>query len=230
MAGQRAAEDDSRVHVRPTRADDLEALIRLSVGVYPGDRWRRSQLESHLEVFPEGQLVAVDSASGHIVGMAASLILSWDDYDRDEAWRDYTAGGTFRNHDPTGHTLYGAEVMVAPEARRMGVGSALYGARRQLVRDLGLWRIRAHSRLGGYHRHAGEMDAREYVRRVVRGELRDPALSFQLSWGFSVLAVVSGYLRRDPDSLGYAALIEWINEEAAPPEATAGLPEDFQRS
>jgi hypothetical protein len=32
--------------------------------------------------------------------------------------------------------------------------------------------------------------------------------------GFKVLKVVSGYLQYDPESLGYAAVIEWINPEA----------------
>lgn len=199
----------------------------MSRRIYPGDRWLREELQSHVEVFPEGQLVAVDPDEGRVVGMAASLVLSWDDYDHDEGWHDYTCGGDFSTHDPDGHTLYGAEVMVDPDARRIGIGSALYRARRDLVRELGLWRIRAHSRLAGYHRVAGEMSAREYVRRVMEGELSDPPLSFQLSWGFRVLAVVSGYLPGDDESRGWAALIEWINEADAPVEASRERRDDF---
>jgi hypothetical protein len=52
---------------------------------------------------------------------------------------------------------------------------------------------------------------------VVRGELSDPTVSFQLSQGFHVMAVVEGYLRHDPESLGYAAVIEWINAAVAKP-------------
>ena len=43
----------------------------------------------------------------------------------------------------------------------------------------------------------------------------DPTLSFQLKQGFHVLAVVSKYLRNDPESHGYAALIEWLNPDLA---------------
>lgn len=224
MRAQERARRRDRVRVRETRPADFDAIIEISRRIY-ASAWTREQLASHLEVFPEGQLVAVDPEE-RVVGMAASLIISWDEYDRDDAWRDYTEGGTFRNHDPTsGRTLYGAEVMTDPERRRMGVGSALYRRRRELVRSLGLWRIRAHSRLAGYHLWAERMTAREYVRRVVRGDLTDPTLTFQLRWGFQALAVVSGYLRADARSLGWAALIEWINEEAAPPGAAAGRPE-----
>jgi GNAT superfamily N-acetyltransferase len=150
--------------------------------------------------------------------MAASLIVRWDDYDIDLRWRDFTAGGTFTNHDPSGRTLYGAEVMVDPEVQGGGAGSALYVARDELLRDLGLLRIRAGARLRGYHAWAGRLTPEEYVQRVVRGELRDPTLTFQLNRGFRVVAVVSGYLSHDPDSLGYAAVIEKLNPELATPE------------
>jgi hypothetical protein len=62
------------------------------------------------------------------------------------------------------------------------------------------------------------MSAEEYTIRVVQGEFRDPTLTFQLHRGFQVLAVVSNYLRHDPESLGYAAVIEWLNPEVARPE------------
>jgi hypothetical protein len=38
-----------------------------------------------------------------------------------------------------------------------------------------------------------------------------------------VLAVVSGYLRHDPESLGFAAVIEWLNPDA-PENAAASTP------
>jgi hypothetical protein len=103
--------------------------------------------------------------------------------------------------------------MVAPALQGPGIGTRLYEARRALVRRLGLRRIRAGARLRGYHRVADRMTPEEYVRAVERGELYDPTLSFQLKRGFRVLAVVGGYLRHDPESLGYAAVIEWLNPE-----------------
>ncbi len=204
------------VLVRHTRHEDLDAIIEMCREVYPGrDPWSREQLSSHLEVFPEGQLVAVDTESEEVVGMAASLILMWDDYEPLLSWRDFTDRGMFTNHDPEGRTLYGAEVMVRPDRQGRGIGKQLYSARRRLVRRLGLARIRAGARLRGYHRYVDRLSAKEYVRRVVRGELSDPTLSFQLSQGFRVLDVVPGYLRNDPDSHGYAALIEWLNPDVA---------------
>ena len=212
------------VVVRCTQPDDFPQIIQMCREVYPrSPSWTETQLASHLAVFPEGQLVALHESTGQIVGMAASLIIAWDDYDRLDSWRDFTDRGMFTNHDPEkGKTLYGAEVMVRPFRQRAGVGSLLYEARRRLVERLGLHRIRAGARLRGYRRYAGELDIRTYVRKVVHGELNDPTLSFQLKHGFRVLAVVSDYLKNDPESLGYAALIEWLN----PAQATA---EDYAR-
>jgi GNAT superfamily N-acetyltransferase len=210
----------SEVEVRATHSGDISEIIELSRVVYPESiPWSHEQLESHLSVFPQGQFVAVESPSGRVVGTAASLIVLWDDYDTDTNWRDFTAGGYFTNHDAErGRTLYGAEVMVHPDRQGRGIGKRLYKARRELVERLGLLRIRAGARLRGYHRHAAQMSPREYVLRVTRGEIGDPTLSFQLHQGFVVIAVVSGYLRRDPESLGYAAVIEWLNPLVAKSE------------
>lgn len=206
---------EPQVIVRNTKARDFDQIVGLSRRVYGSDAWRKEQLASHLRVFPEGQFVAVRGEAEQVVGISSSLIVNWDDYDVRDDWRDFTEAGMFTNHDPSaGRTLYGAEVMVDPDARRSGVGSKLYQARRELARKLNLRRIRAASRLCGYRRYAAEMSAREYVIRVIRSELKDPTLSFQLRHDFEVIAVVSGYLPDDPESLGYAAVIEWVNPEA----------------
>lgn len=210
--------------VRNTRAEDFPGIIALCREVYVNSvPWNEEQLASHLRVFPEGQIVAVESESQRVVGTAASLCVYWDDYDMQTSWRDFTDRGMFTNHDPVhGRTLYGAEVMVLPSMQGKGVGSKIYQARRDLVERLKLLRIRAGARLRGYHKYAGRMSAGEYVIAVVRGELSDATLSFQLRHGFHVLGVVAGYLLHDPESLGYAAVIEWINSEVAQPEDYAG--------
>lgn len=219
------------IEVRNTLAADIPAIIEMSREVYrESPPWSPVQLESHLALFPEGQFVAVERPSGRVVGMAASLIVLWDDYDLHTNWREFTDHGTFNNHDPVyGRTLYGAEVMVRPNLQRRGIGARLYQARRDLTVRLGLLRIRAGARLRNYHRYATQMSAEDYVIGVIRGELKDPTLSFQLRHGFEVLAVVSDYLRHDPESLGYAAVIEWINAEVARPEDYAGRPARFRR-
>ena len=227
----------NHLDVRRTRPEDFDAIIEICRRVYPDVRpWGHDQLASHLAVFPEGQLVAVgddpgsaDGGGERVLGMAASLIIVWDDYDVGANWRDFTDHGYFTNHDPAGRTLYGAEVMVDPALQGRGVGSLLYVAREELVRQLGLKRIRAGARLRGYHRYADRLTTDEYVERVVAGEIRDPTLSFQLRRGFEVLAVVEDYLHGDPSSQGHAALIEWVNPEATSAAELAARALRFRR-
>jgi GNAT superfamily N-acetyltransferase len=112
--------------------------------------------------------------------------------------------------------------MVHPSLRRQGIASRLYQARKELVMHLGLLRIRAGGRLRGYHRYAAQMTAEEYANAVVQGTLSDPTLSFQLKQGFRMIGVVKHYLGADTESLGYAAVIEWLNPRAdnEPPAAS----------
>jgi GNAT superfamily N-acetyltransferase len=213
--------------VRHTQAGDFPGIIELCRVTYPdAPPWTEAQLASHLRVFPEGQFVALSPADGAVVGMAASLIVLWDDYAFTTNWRELTAAGTFTNHDPVrGRTLYGAEIMVHPAWQGRGVGTQLYAEREALARRLGLLRIRAGARLRGYRKFSGSLGAEEYVLGVVRGELTDPTLTFQLRRGFRVLAVVTGYLAHDPQSLGHAAVIEWLNPDvASPADYEAGDP------
>jgi GNAT superfamily N-acetyltransferase len=208
------------VNARWTNTTQRHRIIDLCRAVYvDSPPWGRDQLASHLKIFPEGQFIAEDVTTGRIVGMAASLIIWWDDYDIHSDWREFTDSGYFTNHDPEhGRTLYGAEVMVHPAMQGHGIGKKLYAARRELVKKIGLLRIRAGARLRGYHKRAEQLAADQYVIKVVNEELCDPTLSFQLRQGFHVMAVVQGYIRHDPESLGWAAVIEWINDEVAKPE------------
>lgn len=200
--------------IRQAAERDIDQILKISREVYSESAaWTRAELRSHQEVFPEGQVVAVDAASDAVLGLAAGLIVQWDDYDIGQSWSDFTGGGRFTNHDPAGGTLYGAGVLVRRDSQGRGVGRSLYAARRAMVRRFGLRRIRAGARLSGYHRHAADLTAAEYVERVLAGELADPVLNFQLSEGFRVLAAVGDYLPGDPESLGYAAVIEWLRRE-----------------
>ncbi len=208
----------NRVRIRRTKPTDLEAIVSLGKKVYPGSKpWTTDLLASHLRIFPQGQIVAKDIASDEIVGMAASLIVYWDDYDMQSSWRDFTDGGTFQNHDPAmGRTLYGAEVMVDSDRRGEGIGKLLYSARRRMTRRYNLRRIRAGARIPGYSAVSHEISPEDYVQKVRTGELSDATLTFQLGEGYQVLAVVRDYLRDDSQSCGYAAVIEWVNPHFKP--------------
>lgn len=200
------------IHPRPEHFDAIQELCKK---VYPFSKpWSVEQLQSHQAYFPDGQLIVVEKESQRVVGLAFSLIIHWDDYLHQDNWKDFTAGGFFHNHNPKrGKTLYGAEVMVDPEYQGRGIGGMLYKGRQDIVKKYKLRRIRAGARLRGYSKFSEQLNPSEYAQQVMAKKIYDPTLSFQLSHGFVVLEVAKNYLFSDPESLGYAAVIEWLNPE-----------------
>ena len=140
----------SKYSVRLMTAADIPAVIALQHRAFPGQpAWKAEQLVHHLEIFPEGQLV-VPGAEGQILGSASSLLIDWDDYAEEANWISITGHGTFDTHNPLGKTLYGADMGVAPEARQQGIGTLLYEARKELIRERGLKRLLTGGRIAGY--------------------------------------------------------------------------------
>ncbi len=200
------------ITLRQMTVADIPAVVALQRRVFPDQlAWSAEELLQHLEIFPEGQLVAVDAES-EIVGSASSLIIDWDDYAESAQWPVITGHGTFNTHNPLGKTLYGADVCVDPAVRRSHIGTLFYDARKKMVRERGLKRLLTGGRIPGYSKVAKQMTAQEYVAEVVRGKRTDATLSFQLANGMVVLDVVPAYLE-DPESAGFATLLEWLNPE-----------------
>jgi len=191
---------------------DIPAVIELRLHAFPGKPpWAAEQLEHHISLFPEGQLVVSDS-NGRILGSASSLIIDWDDYAESANWSAITGNGSFDTHNPIGLTLYGAEIGVDATARHQGIGTLLYEARKDLIRVRELKRLLTGGRIAGYDEVAEELTPKEYVAEVVAGKRWDPALSFQLENGLVVLDVVPEYMN-DVESRGYATVLEWLNPE-----------------
>lgn len=206
--------------VRATKSADVVRLLELQQRVYPTIApWQRDQFAHQLKIFPQGQLVA--EMDGRIVGCASALVILWDEWADEHTWKQITAAGTFRTHNPAGFTLYGAEVFVDPDMQGKGIGHTLYEGRRQLCKRLNLRRIIACGRLPGYHSLAHEMKVELYAKKVLWGDLVDPVLSFQLREGFRYCGIMSDYLPEDQQSCGQASLIVWINTDYNPNQCTA---------
>ena len=65
---------------RNTIKNDIPKIIDLQKQSFPylakyGNIWKAEELESHLEIFPEGQFITVEP-DGTIVGSASTLIIS----------------------------------------------------------------------------------------------------------------------------------------------------------
>jgi predicted amidohydrolase/ribosomal protein S18 acetylase RimI-like enzyme len=205
------------VKIRRARPTDVPQIYACQEAAYQnygsGGLCDQRLLTLQIEAFPEGQLVAL--YRGRIVGYAMSLIVALDD---DSPWYSYTeitGDGTFGTHDPAGDTLYGADIAVHPDFRGRGIAGKLYEGRLAIMRRFDLRRMVAGGRIPGYRDHAGRMSAEEYIDRVTRGELKDPALSAHLKAGYRVLGVHMAYLH-DAQSVNYATLLQLENPDYRP--------------
>jgi GNAT superfamily N-acetyltransferase len=200
--------------VRNTISEDISKIVDLQKESFPylaryGNIWRPEELESHIKIFPQGQFVAVEP-DGTVVGSASSLIVAPNPKYAEHTWIEITANGIFTNHNPNGDSLYGADISTHPKFRHEGIGKMLYDARKELTIRLNLPRMIGGGRLFNYSEYSDKMSALEYAQRVIKGELRDPVLSFELDNGFKFIKILPNYLN-DIRSLNYASFIEWLN-------------------
>jgi hypothetical protein len=107
--------------VRSMVENDYAQIEAICAAVYATERpYTDEELATHHRLFPEGQFVAEHEDSGDVAGVHFSLMLDLSHFHADDSWDVLTASGLFTDHDPEGHTLYGAELMVAPRHQHHG--------------------------------------------------------------------------------------------------------------
>ncbi|MGB3367781.1 MAG: GNAT family N-acetyltransferase [Acidaminobacteraceae bacterium] len=206
---------EKKVILRIIEEKDFDEIIELQKLCFPDMiTWERSQLYSHIKLFPEGQICV--ECDGVIIGSSSSLIINFDEYNEQHSWDQITADGYITNHDPDGFNLYGIEIMVHPDYRNLKIGNRMYEARKELADTLNLKSIIIGGRIPNYHNHSSELTARQYVQEVINHNIYDPILTFQLKNGFVVKRILKKYLPEDKASLKYATLMEWSNIEYQP--------------
>jgi GNAT superfamily N-acetyltransferase len=198
----------------PTYFDALEELQRT---VYPTlgvqELMRAEHFAAQYQIFPQGQFVAL--LDGQVVGQGSGFFINFDFDHPDHTFREICNNFYFGKHDPDGDYYYGADISVHPSFRGHGIGRAIYDARKELVRQNNRLGIVAGGLIPGYAEYKDEISAREYVDRLLAGELRDSTLSFQLHMGFRVRDVIPNYIE-DNASDNWATLIEWVNPDYQP--------------
>ncbi len=192
---------EAQIRIVPTQPpyfEPLEVLQRLVFAHIPAEEaFTAEQYAQHVHYFPEGQFTALLVSDGRIVVVGSTTTMRTNEMFEGEQhpyYYEFIGQGTLATHDPSGEWLYGIDVGVHPDYRRMGIGRRLYDTRRELVRRLNLRGELVAGLLPGYARYRERMTVDEYARRVVAGELRDPTLSMQLGVGFTLRRLLHGYV------------------------------------
>lgn len=199
--------------VRPYTERDFGALIGIQRASFPPPFpeelwWSKEQLANHVKHYPEGALCV--EVEGEMAGSITGLLTDFDAAAAHHSWSEATAGGSITNHNPTGNTLYIADICVSPVYRKMDLGRLLMQSYYERAVHDRLERVLGGGRMPGYFKHSSELSPEAYLEAVVSGELKDPVVSFLLRCGRTPVCVISDYLE-DADSLNYAALMEWKN-------------------
>jgi len=134
-------------------------------------------------------------------------------------WTEITGGGFAARHDGKGDILYGMEVCVDPDFRRLRIGQRFYRKRQALCQYYNLKGIVFGGRMPGYTRRKKDFaDPKAYLEAVVEKQVRDPVIAFHMSQGFEPRGILPDYLASDKESGGHAVLMFWANPLA--PEQT----------
>lgn len=212
------------ITVENTRPEHVPALARLQRIVFPtlveGELFTRDKYLKHIELFPEGQFVAIAHHEGGSVpiGATTTFCTPFDFEHTQHTYVEAIAEGWLSNHDPRGEWLYGVDVSVHPDFRGMRVGRRLYEARRQLVRELNLRGEIAGALMPGYVHHHHHLSVAQYVLAVWQGRLQDPTLSVQIRNGFKPRGILYEHIS-DARSFNAAALIVRENPHFIPSAA-----------
>jgi predicted amidohydrolase/ribosomal protein S18 acetylase RimI-like enzyme len=205
----------ARLLIRNATLADVGAVRALSRRVYGDDlAYTLGHIRGQINNFPEGQFVA--EYEGRVVGYCGTFITEERIALGPHTWMEITGGGFASRHNPGGDVLYGMEVVVDPDFRRLRIGQRLYRKRRELCQLFELKGIAFGGRMPGYARRAAQYpDPQDYVDAVVEKKVRDQVLNFQLKQGFEPQGVLRDYDGTDKSSLGHAVSMFWRNPLAA---------------
>jgi GNAT superfamily N-acetyltransferase len=188
----------------PEHAAGLEELQRIVFPTLADDqRFKAAHYLHHVAMFPEGQFCVTDG--DRVVGMTSTLRLDLEGV-AEHTFAEVIQGGWLTSHQPEGRWLYGADVGTHPDCRGRGIARALYAARHETVRQLGLEGQVTVGMPSGYGALAQAMTAEAYYAELVSGARRDPTVSAQMKIGFEPRGLIPGYID-DPVCDGYGVLL-----------------------
>ncbi len=199
----------SGIEIIPMKSEHAQQLGVLQHIVFPTlaeeEILHADQYKKHIEIFPEGQFVALDGDK--VIGATSSIRYHFDINKKEHhSFFEIMGGGWFTTHEPNGEWLYGMDVSVHPNYRSKGIAKALYRARQYTCKQLVLKGQMTIGMLNGYAAVSDQLTIEEYYQKVKNHELFDPTVSVQEKVGFEIVGLMKDYLN-DPTCGNAGAVI-----------------------
>lgn len=208
---------NSGLWVRNTHESDIPRLCEIEKAAWEREVPRallftEEHFQSHLQVFPEGQFVALmgddivayltlerlKADPQHLAGVVTS-------------WLETTGNGFLTTHNPEGNVLYGVSMGAVPH--HLGAGAHLINRGVELMIELGCQCGFLVGRMPGYHKYASSMNPEEYLYATsLDGTPLDPQVRLYVREGLRIGGLVSNYME-DPKSHNYGVLLVIDNPE-----------------
>lgn len=193
------------------KLEHIPGIIELQYLAFPAPfdpdlLWRPEHIQRHLELFPEGQFVAMQDE--YVIGSCSNTLISEENFQAHLNWEETVGGYELSTFDPNGTTLYGLDISVHPAYRRIGIGRAFYRERKKLVSSKKLKRFGTACRMPDYKSVSSRFTVHEYAKSVSERQLTDRSLTPLLRYDVTYLGVIENYMD-DAESGNSGALLEW---------------------
>lgn len=195
-----------RIEIRNLSEADIGLASVLERVAWPEDvQASEDKLLDRLETFGEGFFGAF--ASGRLVGMASSQIISYPDKSRLVSWAELTADGWIsKTHKASGNCLHFVSICVDPGIRHLGVATQLNEARLQVAHELGLKCALTDTRLPGLRRYLEATPHRgpeQYLDDIIASAVSEPVVEMYLKCGFLAIGLIPNCMLADAESANY---------------------------
>ena len=171
-----------------------KGLGRLQEIVFPTlsseERMQAKHYRKHIKLFPDGQFVILDGE--RVIGMSTTIRYHLSI--KDHTFLEISDNLWMTTHEKNGDWLYGMDVGIHPDYRGKGLARAIYRARQDVGRALGLKGQITVGMPNGYLQYAKEMTLDEYYAQLLNGSLTDPTVSVQQKMGFQLVHLIHNYL------------------------------------
>jgi len=197
--------------IRQAISEDIEQILRLDNEVWQDFPATEKMISSRIEIFPEGNLVAV--YRDKIVGYLCLQFINYNLEDHPPfTWNEITDYGTLcSSHNLNGEYMYGVAMTVSPKFQNFNIATRLMFAGWSIIVKYNKRGCMLGSRIPNFFDVKDKYSPEEYIHlKRADGKLSDDELRLYDSDGFKIICALPNY-ETDPESCNYGVLVYQAN-------------------